>query len=131
MAAAQATGDWTQGVHWVAQTLDEAQQRHLPVYWPLLQIAQARGYQASGQLDQAERALQAALALAEPNQLVPVLWQAHSLLAALYQQQQRPLAAQHQQEAIARLRTLAAALPDPHLRHTFLTTPAVQATLAL
>lgn len=131
IAVAQVTNDWTQAVHWVAQTLAEAQQRHLPVYWPLLQIAQARGYQASGQLDQAESALQAALALAEPAQLVPVLWQAHSMLAALYQQQQSPLAAQHQQAAIAHLRTLAAALPDPHLRHTFLTTPAVQATLAL
>lgn len=131
VVAAQATGDWTQAVHWVAQTLAEAQQRQLPVYWPLLQIAQARGYLALGQLDQAESALQAALALAEPAQLVPVLWQAHYLLAALYQQQQRPLAAQQQQqEAIAHLRTLAAALPDPHLRHTFLTTPVVQATLA-
>jgi hypothetical protein len=49
----------------------------------------------------------------------------------LYQQEQRPLEAQrHQQEAIAHLRTLAASLSDPHLRHTFLTTPAVQATLA-
>ncbi|MFN8444907.1 MAG: AAA family ATPase [Caldilineaceae bacterium] len=131
VAAAQATGDWTHAVYWVAQTLAEAQQRHLPVYWPQLQIAQAQGYLAIGHLDQAESTLQAALALAESHQLIPVLWQAHSMLATLYKQQQRPQASQHRQEAIAHLRTLAAALPDPHLRHTFLTTAAVQATLIL
>jgi tetratricopeptide (TPR) repeat protein len=131
VTATQAIGDWTQAVYGVEQTLAEAQQRHLPIYWPLLQIAQARGYQASGQLDQAERQLHAALARAQPVHLVPVLWQAHHTLAALYQQQQRPLEARrHQQEAITHLRTLAASLSDPHLRHTFLTTPAVQATLA-
>ena len=71
------------------------------------------------------------LALAKPAPLVPVLWQAQRMLAALYQQQQRrPEAEAHQQQAAAHVRTLAAALPDSRLRHAFLATPAVLATLS-
>jgi tetratricopeptide (TPR) repeat protein len=131
VAAAQATGDWTQAVHWVEQTLAEAQRRRLPVYLPMLQIAQARCCQASGQLEAAVSHLQAALSLAQRANLAPALWQAHQLLATLYQQQQRPLEAQaHQQQAAFHVQALAASLPDSHLRHSFLTTPAVRATLS-
>ena len=131
VAAAEVTGDWAQATHLVEQTVAEVQQRQLPVYLPVLQIAQARCYQAGGQIELATRYLHAVLALAKPAPLVPVLWQAQRMLAALYQQQQRrPEAEAHQQQAAAHVRTLAAALPDSRLRHAFLATPAVLATLS-
>lgn len=132
VATAQAKGDWAQAHSLVEQALLEAQRRRLPVYVPILEIAQARCCQASGQLAAAEAHVQVAITLAQRVNLIPLLWQAHQLLAALYQQQQRLQEAElHQQQAAVHVHALAASLPDNHLRHRFLTTPAVQATLSV
>jgi hypothetical protein len=62
--------------------------------------------------------------------MVPLLWQAHHKHAALCRRQQRSQEAQvHQQQAAVHVRALAASLPDSNLRHSFLMTSAVQATL--
>ncbi len=65
IAAAQMTGDRAQAQALVKQTLGEARRRRLPVHLPVLEIAQARCCQASGELEAAESHLQAAITLAE------------------------------------------------------------------
>src|SRR4029453_4282730 len=105
--------------------------RRLPVYLPSLELAQAHCFYAIGELTETEAHPQAECALGSQSNLVPIFWQAHQLLAALsYRQGQFLKAQMHQQEAANHARALAASIDDTRLRHTFLTTPAVEATFS-
>jgi len=125
---AEGDGDWEEAMEAVERDLSFARQRQRLVHQPDLLYHQGRCFVGLGLVAEAEASFRAALALAEPAVMRPVLWQVHAALAQLYQTQGRAAEAERQAAAALALE-IAGLLDDLAQRESFLATPAVRAVL--
>jgi hypothetical protein len=79
---------------------------------------------------EAEASFRAAVAMAEPAAMRPVLWQTHAALAELYRTQGRTTEAEAERQAAAALALeIGGFLDDPAQRASFFATPAIRAVV--
>jgi tetratricopeptide (TPR) repeat protein len=126
VAGAAYSGAWSNALHVVEKAQAEAEQRHLPVYEPGLEVHRARCLAMLDRQSEAVQRLNRAIATAQTVGLRPILWQAHGLLADLHHGQGRNAeATSHATAAAHAIDEIANSLAEPIHRDSFLARPSV------